>query len=107
MVGGLSAIAFHMHHIQNHRVMDHAIDGRHGGHRIFEDALPFTENQIGGNHDGFALIAFSQEGEEYFHFITGVLNITNIIQDHAGKLLELGQLLRKAQVSRGPDTLHR
>src|SRR6266404_1213888 len=87
--------------------MDHTVDGRHSGHGIFEDALPFTENQIGGNHDGFALIAFSQEGEEDFHFITGVLNITNIIQDHAGKLLELGQLLRKAQISLGGEqTLH-
>ncbi len=28
------------------------------GHRIFKNALPFTKDQIGGNHDGFALVAF-------------------------------------------------
>ena len=45
LVGSLvCAIAVDGHHIQDHAVVDHAVDGRHGGHRIFENALPFTED---------------------------------------------------------------
>src|SRR6266567_4336664 len=45
LVGSLvCAIAVDGHHIQDHAVVDHPVDGRHGGHRIFENALPFTED---------------------------------------------------------------
>jgi len=41
MASLVCAIAVHGHQIQNDAVVDHAIDGSHGGHGIFEDAFPF------------------------------------------------------------------
>jgi hypothetical protein len=32
--------------------VDHAVNSRQRGHRVFEDALPFRENQVG--RDGHA-----------------------------------------------------
>src|SRR6266487_2121083 len=31
-----SAITFHTHHLQNHRMMNQTVNRRHGGHRILE-----------------------------------------------------------------------
>lgn len=35
-------------HLQDYRVMDKSVDRRRGCHWIFEDTVPFTENQIAG-----------------------------------------------------------
>src|SRR6266480_6184936 len=43
-VGLGRTIAFDLHHVQNDRVMDNAIDRCHGGHRIFEDVVPLTKD---------------------------------------------------------------
>src|SRR5207237_3607163 len=52
----MCTIAVHGHHIQNDAVVDHAVDGSHGGHRIFEDSFPFAEHEIGGDQHRFAFI---------------------------------------------------
>jgi len=41
-----------------------AIDGRDGGHGVFEDLLPLGEGQVGGERDAAAFVAFGQEREE-------------------------------------------
>jgi hypothetical protein len=96
MVGLLSTVAFHGHHIQDHAVVDHAVDSGHGGHRIFKDALPFTEDPIGGNHHRFMFLALGQEGKEHLHFIAVVLHIANVIENDTGKFVQPGQFLREA-----------
>src|SRR6266487_1040561 len=53
----MCAIAVHGHHIQNDAVVDHAVDGSHGGHGIFEDSFPFAEHEIGGDQHRFEFIA--------------------------------------------------
>ena len=93
MVGLLSTVAFHGHHIQDHAVVDHPVDSGHGGHRIFKDALPFAEDQIGSNHYRFVFIALGQEGKEDLHLIAVVLHIANVIEDDTGKFVQLGQFL--------------
>src|SRR6266566_2167290 len=101
------SIALHIHHVQDDGVMDDAINGRHGGHRIFKNPIPFAEDQIGGNQHGFSFIAFCQEGKKHLHFIAIVLHIADVIQDDAAKLVELGEFLRQAQVSFGSQqSLH-
>src|SRR4030088_751117 len=96
MIGLLSAVAFHSHHIQDDTVMDHAVNSSHSGHGIFKDPFPFAKDQVGGNQDRFALIAFRKEGKEDLHFITIMLDIANIVEDDASKLVQLGKLLRQA-----------
>ena len=57
MMSLMRTIAVDSHHIQNDTVVDHAVDGSHGGHRIFENALPIAEHKIGADQHGFAFIA--------------------------------------------------
>src|SRR2546426_9902391 len=60
MVRLMCTIAVDGHHIQNDAVVDHPVDGRHGGHRIFEYAFPFAEHEIGSDQHRFALIALGK-----------------------------------------------
>lgn len=39
--------------------MDDTVNGRHGGHGVFKDPIPFAEDQIGGNEHRFTFIALS------------------------------------------------
>jgi hypothetical protein len=50
LAGDFCAITFFTHHIQNDRMVNHAIilANIYRGHRIFENALPFGKDQIGG-----------------------------------------------------------
>ncbi len=47
-------------------------------------------HEIGGNHHGPGFIALGQEREEDFHLITIMLNIADVIENDAGKLIEPG-----------------
>ena len=53
--------------LQDHRVVDHPIDGCGGGPRILEDLVPLGEDQIGGYAHGTPLVALrhQREQEEY------------------------------------------
>ena len=82
-------------------MVNHTVNSSHGGHRIFEDAFPFAEHQICGDHYRFALVPLSQEREEHLHFIAIMLDIANIIEDDTGKLVQFRQFLRQAQVPFG------
>ena len=96
--GLFGPITLYAHHIQNHGVMDQAINGGHRGHGIFENALPFAEDEVGGDHHRFAFIALSQEREQDLHFITVVLDVADIVEDHTSKLVQFRKLLRQTQV---------
>ena len=53
--------------VEHHAVVNYWVDRREGVHGIFENYLPFGENQIGRDHDAAALIALGEECEEDFH----------------------------------------
>src|SRR6266566_4530643 len=107
MVSLVCAITVHGHHIQNDAVVGHAVDGSQGGHRIFENAFPFAEHEIGSDQHRFALIALGKERKEHLHFVAIVLHIPNIIEDDTGIFVQLGQLLGQAQVAfSGEEPLH-
>ena len=61
--------------------MDEPVDGGHGGHRVLEDPVPLAEDQVGGDHDGFLLVALGQEVEEDLHFVAGLLHVTDVVDD--------------------------
>jgi hypothetical protein len=103
----LCTIAVDGHHIQNDAVVDHTVDGSHGGQGIFENAFPFAEHEIGGDEHRFAFIALGKERKEHLHFVTIVLNVANIIEDDTGIFVQLGQLLGQAKVAfSGEEPLH-
>ena len=61
--------------------MDQPIDGSGGGHGIFEDGVPFRKRQVASNQDAAALVAMGQQGKEHFHFLPGVLDIADVVED--------------------------
>ena|SRR5579875_1146998 len=86
----LGAIAVDGHHIQNDAVVDHAVDSRHRRHGILENALPFTEDEIGADQHRLAFIALGKKGKEHLHFVAIVLNVADIVKDDTGIFVQLG-----------------
>jgi hypothetical protein len=58
------AIARHVE-LQNHCVMDHAIDGSRGRHRLLEDPLLFAEDQIAGDQHRAPFVALGDQREQH------------------------------------------
>ncbi len=75
----------------------------YGGHRIFENAFPFAEHEIGADQHRFAFIALGKKRKKHLHFVAIVLNVANIIEDDTGIFVQLGQLLGQAQVAFGRE----
>lgn len=71
--------------------MNEAVDGCHGGHGILEDLVPLGEDQVGGDDDALSFVALGQELEKDFHFLAGLLDIADVIEDDGVKALELGR----------------
>src|SRR6185437_176016 len=93
--------------LQYDRVMHDPINGRRGGHRVFEDLVPFREHQVGSNHDAFALVALSEERKEDFHFCPVVLNVSDVIERETLEVVEALELASKPEVSLGiQQSLH-
>ena len=81
------------------------VDGRHGGHRVLEDLVPLAEDQVRGDDDGLFLVAFGEEGEEHFHFLAGLVDVADIVEDDGIKALEFGKRGRQFQVALGGEQL--
>ncbi len=82
-------------------MMHDAINRGQGGHRVFEDAIPGGEHQVGGNHHRLVFIALGQEGKEHLHLVAIMLDVADIVEDDTGELVELGQFLWQAQIALG------
>src|SRR5207249_3296444 len=89
------------------RVVDDAVDGRGGGHRVLEDLIPLAEEEVGGDQDRAALVALGQEGEEHLHLLPALLDVADVVQDEALEAIELLQFSGQPKVSLGgQQTLH-
>jgi len=69
-------------------VVNDAVNGGSGGHRVLENLIPLGEDEIGSNDHAAAFIAFGKQGEKDFHLVTRLLNIANIIQDQDFKTVQ-------------------
>jgi hypothetical protein len=69
-------------------MMHHAIDGGGCRHGVFEDSIPLTENEVAGDGDAFALVAFREKCEEHFHLIATLLHVANVIEDDEVECVE-------------------
>lgn len=56
--------------------MNQAVDGRRRCHGIFEYLIPFAEDQITGDHQALAFVAFREEREKDFHLFTTLLGVS-------------------------------
>ena len=74
---------------QDDRVMDHPVDGGRGGHGVGEDVLPLGEDQVGGDAQGPALVAFCDEGEEQLRLLGPLGQVAQVVQQQEVVAVEL------------------
>lgn len=87
VVGLFRPVTLDSHHVENDGVMDDAVNSGHRCHWVFEDAIPLVEDEIGCEDHRLAFISLGQEREEYFHLVSILLHIANIIENDAGKAI--------------------
>ena len=80
LLGGFDPVAGDVE-LEDDAVMDQAVDGRGGGHRVFEDLFPLAEGQVAGEEHAAAFIAFGQEGEEDLDLIAVLLDVADVIDE--------------------------
>src|SRR5579883_2971417 len=52
------AVALQLHHVENDRVVDHAVQRGHRGEWIFENALPVRKDEVGRDSHRSTFVAF-------------------------------------------------
>ena len=60
--GLFEAVASHVE-FQYDAVVDQAVNGRRGRHRVLEDALPFREGQVARDHDAPSFVTLGEQRE--------------------------------------------
>ena len=70
-------------------MMNHPVDGGSGGHGVGEYMLPLGEDQVGGNAQGAAFVAFGDEGEEYFRLLGPLGQVAQVVQQQEVVVVEL------------------
>src|SRR5579871_35172 len=103
VLSGSCAVALQPHHVQDDGVMDDPVEGRHRRHRMFENPLPFGEDEVRRNSNRSIFVSLGQEGKQDLHFVALLLQVADVIQDHASKTVELAQLLGQPQVAFGRE----
>src|SRR6266852_2291227 len=86
-------------------VVDDPVDGRGGGHGVFEDLVPFGEDQVGGNDYAAAFVAFGQQRKEHLHFLPALLDVTQVVEDQHFKTIQAAQFTLELQVALGAQEL--
>ena len=70
-------------------MVDHPVDGRRSGHGVSEDMLSLGEDQIGGDAQGPAFVAFGDEGEEHLRFLSTLGQVAQVVQQQEVVVVEL------------------
>ena len=83
-------------------VVNNAVNGSSRSHGIFENFLPLRKHQIRGNDYAASFVSFCQQGKKHFHFLSRLLDVTNVIQDENIKSIQMAQLMFEQQVPFGP-----
>ena len=65
--------------LQQHRMVNEPIDRRRRRHLITKDPIPMRENQIAGDEDRAALVAFGEQREENLGFLGTLLDVADVV----------------------------
>jgi len=90
-------------HLEDHGVVDGAIDGSSGGHRILEDPVPLAEHEIAGDDHGAALVPLGEERQQDLHLVAVLLDVPEVIADHGVVAVEDRELGFEAKVPLGAE----
>ena len=77
----------------NDAVVNNTINGGRRGQGVFEDLVPLGKDQVGGDDDATAFIAFGEQGEEHLHLVARLLDVAYVIEDQHIKAVEAAKFL--------------
>ena len=81
--------------LNNDAVMHDAVDCGGGCHGVFKYLIPLRKDEVGGDHDTAAFVAFGKQGEKHFHLLSGLLDVANVVEDQDVETVEFAELLLK------------
>ena len=84
-------------------MVDEAVDGRRGGHRVLEDPIPLSEDEVAGDEEGAPLVALGHQGEEHLDLVGALLDVTDVIEDQKVECIEALQSARQGEVALGGE----
>ena len=73
------------------------------GHRVLEDLFPVGEDQVRCDQDAATFVPVGEQSEEHLHFVTAVLNVTDVIDDESVELVESLEFLLQPELGLGPQ----
>ena len=106
LLGCIGAVAGDVK-LQDDGVMDHPVDGRGGGHGVGEDVLPLGEDQVGGDAQGAAFVAFGDEGEEDLGLLSALGQVAQVVEEQEVEVVQLAQPAGQVQVALGGEEFPR
>src|SRR5258708_5193539 len=105
----LFLLAWHSHgftiELQNNGVMHQTVHRCHRRHRVLENLVPLRENQIAAQQYAAPLISLGQKGEEHFHLLPRLLNVSQVVQNDRLKAVQLLEQFIQAQLPLGCQRL--
>ena len=87
--------------LEDDGVVDDAVDGGGGGHRVFEDLVPLAEDQVAGDDHGASLVALGHESEENFDLLSALLHVAEVVENDDIEGIEASQGAWESQVAFG------
>ena len=91
--------------LQDHRVVNDAVDGGRRGHRVLEDPVPLAEHEVAGDHERPPLVALGHEGEEHLYLVSALLDVPDVVEDQELEGVEALQSARQREVTFGSEQL--
>ena len=86
-------------------MVDEAVDGRGGGHRVLEDPIPLPEHEVAGDEQRAPLVALGHQGEEHLHLVGALLHVADVIEDEQLEGIESLQGTWQSEVPLGCEEL--
>jgi len=86
-------------------VVDEAIDGGRGGHRVLEDAVPLAEHEVAGDDERAAFVALGHEGEQDLGLVGRLLDVAQIVEDDDLVRIEATKRPGQVEVTAGGQEL--
>ena len=90
MLGDSGAVAGQVE-FQDHRVVDHPVNGGCRSHGVREDVLPLGEDQVGGDAQGATFVSLCDEGEERLRLLGALGQVAQVIQEQEVEVVQLAR----------------
>ena len=85
--------------------MHQAVHCGHRRHGVLENLVPLREHQIAAHQQAAPLVSLGQKGEEHFHLLPRLLNVSQVVQNDGLKAVQLLEQSIQAQFLLGGQQL--